>query len=127
MATQVLDQARREKFAERMLGIWNDAFLALMISIGHQTRLFDAMAACPPATSKEIARAADLNGETEFALDLRTHLLALNVARNGHPNGSLRPMSPNQIVNVISTVSAMLNFGKDVKNNLLPSALSRPS
>jgi SAM-dependent methyltransferase len=61
MATQMLDQAQKEAFAERMLGIWNDAFLSLMISIGHQTRLFDTMADLRPSTSEEIARAADLN------------------------------------------------------------------
>ncbi len=61
MATQVLDEVQKEAFAERMLGIWNDAFLALMISIGHQTRLFDTMADLRPSTSEEIARAADLN------------------------------------------------------------------
>jgi SAM-dependent methyltransferase len=61
MATQVLDQTQKEAFAERMLGIWNDACLALMISIGHQTGLFDTMADLRPSTSEEIARAANLN------------------------------------------------------------------
>ena len=46
------------EFAERLLGVLNDGALALMLSIGHRTGLFDAMAALPPSTSAQIARAA---------------------------------------------------------------------
>ena len=49
-----------EAFAEQMLGVLNDAMLALMTSIGHQTGLFDTMADLPPSTSEEIASAAKL-------------------------------------------------------------------
>jgi 2-polyprenyl-3-methyl-5-hydroxy-6-metoxy-1,4-benzoquinol methylase len=56
-----LDQARSEAFAERMIGVLNDGALALMISIGHRTGLFDAMAGLPPSTSERIASAAGLN------------------------------------------------------------------
>jgi len=48
-------------FDERMLSILNDAGLALMISIGHRTRLFDTMADMPPATGEEIAARAGLS------------------------------------------------------------------
>jgi hypothetical protein len=48
MTTRELDQAKSEAFAERMIGILNDAALALMASIGHRTGLFDAMAGMPP-------------------------------------------------------------------------------
>ena len=61
MATQPVDSARAEAFAGRMAATLNDAFLAMMISIGHQTGLFDTMAKLPPATSDEIARDAGLN------------------------------------------------------------------
>jgi 2-polyprenyl-3-methyl-5-hydroxy-6-metoxy-1,4-benzoquinol methylase len=61
MSRQGIDQARVEAFAGQMLGVLNDAMLALMTSIGHQTGLFDAMAGLPPATSEEIASAANLN------------------------------------------------------------------
>jgi SAM-dependent methyltransferase len=44
-----------QAFAERMLRCYNDASVALMISIGHRTRLFDRMAEMDPATSQEIA------------------------------------------------------------------------
>jgi SAM-dependent methyltransferase len=44
-----------------VVGIMNDACLALMTSIGHRTGLFDTMATLPPATSAEIAEAAGLH------------------------------------------------------------------
>jgi len=50
-----------EAFAERMVGVLNDASLALMASIGHQVGLFDAMAGLAPATSDQIARTAQLH------------------------------------------------------------------
>ena len=50
-----------EEFAERMLRTMNEAALALMVSVGHRTGLFDAMAGMPAATSAEIASAAGLD------------------------------------------------------------------
>ncbi len=41
--------------------MWNEAGLALMVSIGHRTGLFDTMATLPASTSAEIAVAAGLN------------------------------------------------------------------
>ena len=41
-----------------LLGVLNDGALALMLSIGHRTGLFDAMVALPPSTSAQIAHAA---------------------------------------------------------------------
>jgi 2-polyprenyl-3-methyl-5-hydroxy-6-metoxy-1,4-benzoquinol methylase len=61
MATQVLDQAKAEVFAGKMLQTLNDGFLALLISVGHRTGLFDAMAGLPASTSQQIADAANLN------------------------------------------------------------------
>ena len=58
---QGIDETRVEAFAEQMLGVLNDAMLALMVSIGHQTGLFDTMADLPPSTSEEVATAANLN------------------------------------------------------------------
>jgi len=58
------DQPARETteaFAERLAGMLNSGGLCLMISIGHRTGLFDRMAAARPATSAEIARAANLD------------------------------------------------------------------
>ena len=48
------------EFAERLLGVVNSGMLALMISIGHRSGLFDALAALPPASSERIAQVAGL-------------------------------------------------------------------
>jgi SAM-dependent methyltransferase len=50
-----------EEFAERMVGAIDAASLAILLSIGHQTKLFDTLAELPPATSAQIADAAGLN------------------------------------------------------------------
>jgi SAM-dependent methyltransferase len=50
-----------EQFAQRMLGAIDGASVAILVSVGHQTGLFDAMAKLPPATSTRIADAAGLN------------------------------------------------------------------
>ena len=54
------DQAKADQFAERMLGVLNDAAIATMLSIGHRTGLFDTLARMSPATSAEIAEEAGL-------------------------------------------------------------------
>jgi len=60
MTTRTLDEAKASAFAQRMTDTLNDAFLAFMLSIGHQTGLFDTMSGLPPATSEEIASKAGL-------------------------------------------------------------------
>lgn len=55
-----LDTAAAQAFAGRMLGVLNDAALAILTSTGHQTGLFETMATLPAATSRQIADAADL-------------------------------------------------------------------
>ncbi|MCH9666485.1 MAG: class I SAM-dependent methyltransferase [Actinomycetia bacterium] len=50
-----------EEFAGRILGAIDAASVAILLSIGHQTRLFDTLAGLPPATSAQIADAAGLN------------------------------------------------------------------
>jgi ubiquinone/menaquinone biosynthesis C-methylase UbiE len=51
----------QEDFGGRMLSILNDGMITLLISVGHKTGLFDALADNPRATSREIAQAAHLN------------------------------------------------------------------
>lgn len=60
MTALELDATRLEAFAGRMVGVVNDGLLALSVSIGHQTGLFDTMAQLPPSTSEEIAATAGL-------------------------------------------------------------------
>lgn len=61
MTAQVLDQRKVDEFGEKLVTIVNNSAAALMMSIGHQTGLFDTMAELPPATSQQIAAAAELN------------------------------------------------------------------
>jgi SAM-dependent methyltransferase len=56
-----IDQAKAERFAQSMLGTINQASMALMLSVGHRTGLFDTLATLPAATSERIADAAGLN------------------------------------------------------------------
>ena len=50
-----------DAFGNRLIGMLDDAGASLMISVGHRTGLFDAMARLPPATTEELAREAGLN------------------------------------------------------------------
>ena len=82
-------QTTGEVFAERMLELLNQGSLAVMISIGHRTGLFDAMGILPPATSQQIADVAGLNERyvrewlgamvtgriVEYAADTKTYYL----------------------------------------------------
>ncbi len=61
MTSLEFDQSKADAFAERMLGVLNDAALALMTSIGHRTGLFDTISEMPPSSSSQIAQAAGLN------------------------------------------------------------------
>ncbi len=55
------EQAAADDFSSRMASMLNDAAVALLVSIGHQTFLFDVLATLPPASSTEIADAAGLD------------------------------------------------------------------
>ncbi|MFD1212890.1 class I SAM-dependent methyltransferase [Arthrobacter sp. GCM10027362] len=59
--SEQFDSTAAEAFAGRFVGILNEAALAVMTSIGHQTGLFEAMAGLPAATSEQIADAAGLD------------------------------------------------------------------
>ncbi|MBP7610394.1 MAG: hypothetical protein KA760_12915, partial [Steroidobacteraceae bacterium] len=61
MEPTLLNAERSEAFARRLLDILNDGALAVMISLGHRTGLFDTLRDLPPSTSEEIADAAGLN------------------------------------------------------------------
>jgi 2-polyprenyl-3-methyl-5-hydroxy-6-metoxy-1,4-benzoquinol methylase len=61
MVSTAYDETRAEAFAGRMLELLNDGALAVMISVGHRTRLFDALRETGAATSQELANAAGLH------------------------------------------------------------------
>ncbi|MFT7650778.1 MAG: hypothetical protein ACI8Y4_005553, partial [Candidatus Poriferisodalaceae bacterium] len=56
-----IDRERQSAFLGTMTGIMNGGALALMMSIGHKTGLFDAMSTMEPADSHAIAAKAELD------------------------------------------------------------------
>ena len=61
MATTEYDTERAEAFAGRMLETLNAGAVAVMVSVGHRTGLFDALGDTGAATSQELADAAGLD------------------------------------------------------------------
>ncbi|MDQ4075723.1 MAG: class I SAM-dependent methyltransferase [Chloroflexota bacterium] len=61
MSDNGLNQQQAEAFGERLVGMLNEGALAHLVSIGHQTGLFDTLSILPPATSGQVAEAAGLN------------------------------------------------------------------
>ena len=59
-AASIHEPAVAEAFLERLAGIIDAGAQSVMISIGHRTGLFDVMSTLAPATSEEIADAAEL-------------------------------------------------------------------
>jgi 2-polyprenyl-3-methyl-5-hydroxy-6-metoxy-1,4-benzoquinol methylase len=55
-----LDQSKKDEFSTRAIDILNKASIAVMMSVGHRTGLFEVMAGLPPSTSEQIALAAGL-------------------------------------------------------------------
>ena len=56
-----MDQAKADAFAGRLMEMFNGSGLAMMISLGHRTGLFDAMSRRPRLTSDGLAREAGLS------------------------------------------------------------------
>jgi len=61
MTTTTFDTERAEAFAGRMLDTLNSGALAVMISVGHRTGLFDTLADAGDLTSDELAEASGLH------------------------------------------------------------------
>jgi 2-polyprenyl-3-methyl-5-hydroxy-6-metoxy-1,4-benzoquinol methylase len=61
MTAQAIDVAKSEAFGEHLLDLINGGGVVLMISVGHRTGLFDAMAGLAPSSSADIAKAANLD------------------------------------------------------------------
>jgi SAM-dependent methyltransferase len=59
--SEEIDLARVERFGNSLVEILNHCGVALMLSLGHRTGLFDAMEHQPAATSEQIAAQAKLN------------------------------------------------------------------
>ncbi len=55
-----LNQARMEEFGGRAIDVLNKAAVAVMMSVGHRTGLFETMSGLAPSTASEIAESAGL-------------------------------------------------------------------
>jgi SAM-dependent methyltransferase len=60
-AEEIARSAAPDGFAARVCAILDGGALALLVSLGHRTGLFDVMAALPPSDSRAIAREAGLD------------------------------------------------------------------
>ena len=60
-STPTFDETRAEAFVDRLLEIINSGGLALMVSVGHRTGLFDALASGDALTSVELAARSGCN------------------------------------------------------------------
>ena len=60
-ARDAIEAGRADAFAARIAGVLNEGALALMLSIGHRTGLFDVMSRLAPSSSAEVAREAGLD------------------------------------------------------------------
>jgi ubiquinone/menaquinone biosynthesis C-methylase UbiE len=119
--TAPVDQTKQEAFGQKMLTVMNDAALALMMSLGHRTGLFDVMARLPPATSEQIAAAAGLSeryvrewlgamvtgGVVEYDAAGKTHRLPPE-----HAAWLTREASPNNLAGSLQWV-AVLGYVED--------------
>ncbi|HSK73907.1 MAG TPA: class I SAM-dependent methyltransferase [Pyrinomonadaceae bacterium] len=61
MLDTTFNQKKAEAFSESLVDVLNKSAIALAISLGHRTGLFDAIANLPASTSEQIAEAAGLN------------------------------------------------------------------
>ena len=52
---------RAKSFLQDMVGILNSGAMAIMVSVGHKTGLFDAMDGAPPETVEDVAKRAGLH------------------------------------------------------------------
>lgn len=87
-----LSETPQTQFADRLVGVYNSAATALMISLGHRTGLFDAMGDATPRTSHELA---EITGLSERYI--REWLGAMTAARIvSHTEGELTYTLPRE-------------------------------
>lgn len=93
----------KEEFSGKLVEMMNHAGLALMVSIGHRTGLFDVMNGLPPATIPEIATAAGLNERY-----VREWLGAMTMGRIVHcdPDGPRFHLPPEHAASLIRQAGA---------------------
>lgn len=133
-------QISADVYASRIGRTLNNGFVSLMISIGHRTRLFDAMASLPPSTSNDIAVAAGLTeryvrewlaGMTMARIvqyDVRTGTFFLPieyaaVLSRGAGTGNLAPAA--QMLSLLADLEDLVVAGFHGGGGVMPEAYGR--
>ena len=73
------DEKPADDFAEQLMDMLNQGALALMVSIGHRTGLFDCMSELPPASAEQIAGHAGL--ATRYVTEWLAAMVAGGIVR----------------------------------------------
>lgn len=104
-----VDPQRTEAFGEKLLNLLNHGALAVMLSIGHRTGLFDAMSQLPAATSVEIAAAAGL--DERYVREWLGAMAAGLIVEVLSDNGSVIYRLPAEHAALLTRAAAADNFG----------------
>jgi 2-polyprenyl-3-methyl-5-hydroxy-6-metoxy-1,4-benzoquinol methylase len=127
-------------YASRIGRTLNSGFVALMISVGHRTRLFDTMATLPPSSSNDIAIAAGLTERyvrewlaamttariVHYDVRTGTYFLPIEYAAvlsRGAGNGNLAPAA--QLLSLLAGVEDMVVAGFHGGGGVVPEAYDR--
>jgi 2-polyprenyl-3-methyl-5-hydroxy-6-metoxy-1,4-benzoquinol methylase len=103
------DPQQAEAFGERIMNMVNQGSLALMVSIGHRTGLFDTLALLPPATSGQIAEAAGL--QERYVREWLAAMVTGGIVHytpggfNGSSNGGKYHLPPEHAANLTRAAS----------------------
>jgi SAM-dependent methyltransferases len=86
MGQPELNQSKMEEFGGRALDILNKASVAVMMSVGHRTGLFEAMVGQPPSTASQIADSAGL--KERYVREWLGAMVTGNVVEHDPENGT---------------------------------------
>ena len=127
-------------YASRIGRTLNSGFVALLISVGHRTRLFDTMASLPPSTSNDIAVTAGLTERyvrewlaamttariVHYDLRTGTYFLPIEYAAvlsRGAGSGNLAPAA--QLLSLLADVEDLVVAGFHGGGGVVPEAYER--
>ncbi len=86
MGQPALNQSKLEQFGGRALDILNKASVAVMMSVGHRTGLFETMAGLPPSTARQIADSGGL--QERYVREWLGAMVTGNVVEHDPENGT---------------------------------------
>jgi SAM-dependent methyltransferase len=99
--------AGAEAFEDKLVGILNGGALSLMISIGHRTGLFDALASLPPVDSATLAEEAGL--QERYVREWLGAMTVGGIVEHDHESGKYH--LPPEHAGLLTRASAADNLG----------------